>query len=175
MTTTYRKRFQECRDKEDFVDLCIDLMGEVTKLEEQIEKVVYGQRLLMNQTVRIRRAALGLEPGEPDTTQGIDTEDIVRSLRNQNEAARLAARGTITPNPKPGDSRTGTITGYTPKQIEEVLGFPANCYDDDSKVKYSWGFNYKGKRFGIWDYYGSYAINEWSTWGDTTLLKELFP
>ncbi len=180
MTTTYRKRFQECRDKEDFVDLCIDMMGDLDNAEERARLLRQGQQLLMNQTVRIRRAALGLQEGEPDTSQGIDTEDIVRRLKENHDTLTdeagidYLANG-ITPNDKPGDSRTGTIKGYTPKQIEAVLGFPANCIDDESKVKYSWGFNYKGQRFGIWDYYRSYKVGEWSTFGDEALLKELFP
>lgn len=55
---------------------------------EDAEAVLRGQRDLMAQTVRIRRAALGNEGGSP----GIDTEEIVRDLRAKADRLQAAAR-----------------------------------------------------------------------------------
>ena len=80
---------------------------------------------------------------------------------------------TITPCNTPGDHKVGTLYA-SPERIEQVVGFPANCRDDESKVKYSWGFMYKGERLGIWDYYGSYRANMFSFFGPPSLIAELF-
>ena len=58
----------------------------------------------------------------------------------------------IVPVDRPGSYRTGTLSGLTAEDIEQVLGFKANVEDDPDKVKYSWGFNVDGKFVGIWDY-----------------------
>jgi hypothetical protein len=78
---TYWQRFHECRDKEDFVDLCIDVLGALDDAEERIVSVVQGQQALMDQTVCIRREILGLQDGEKDTAEGIDTQELAARLR----------------------------------------------------------------------------------------------
>lgn len=70
-----------------------------------------------------------------------------------------------------GDHRTGSLSpNITPAQIQKVLGFKANIADDDSKVKYSWGFTVNGKRAGIWDYKGS----RWSIYDPDGVVPDLF-
>lgn len=81
----------------------------------------------------------------------------------------------ITPVPEAGDYREGGLEGYSAKEIAEVLGFKANVADDPDKVKYSWGFTYKGVRMGIWDYKGSHRHNSFSTFGPKKYFNELFP
>lgn len=60
------------------------------------------------------------------------------------------------------------------REIEAVLG-PANCHDDPSKVKYSWGFEVDGVRCGIWDYYESYKQGVFSAYGPREVLERVFP
>lgn len=81
----------------------------------------------------------------------------------------------ITPYDHPGRCCTGRLLPtITYRQIVKVLGFRPNCDDDESKVKYSWGFiaEYNGKRVkcGIWDYKGS----RWSTYGPQEVFDYLF-
>lgn len=72
---------------------------------------------------------------------------------------------------KVGSHRTGSLSGeLTVKDIENVLGFPANCDDDTDKVKFSWGFKADGVHCGIWDYKGF----RWSTYGPREVFMELF-
>ncbi len=78
---SYRQRFHACRDKEDFVDLCIDVIGALDDSEDRCMKLRQGQQLLMDQTVRIRREILGLQDGEEDTAEGIDTQELAARLR----------------------------------------------------------------------------------------------
>jgi len=71
-----------------------------------------------------------------------------------------------------GDHRTGSLPStLSVKDIKARLGFAANCDDDESKVKYSWGFTVNGKRCGIWDYYG----NRWSVYDPHNVLHLVFP
>ena len=98
---------------------------------------------------------------------------------------------TYTPKPKPkllksqtakivpmsnvcGTHRTGGLTGLTKTDIDKVLGFKPNVDDDPCKVKYSWGFQYKGHKCAIWDYKGSWKDKYWSTYGPAEVFKELF-
>ena len=80
----------------------------------------------------------------------------------------------IVPVDRPGSYRTGTLSGLTAEDIEQVLGFKANVEDDPDKVKYSWGFNVDGKFVGIWDYKGSHKYKTWSTYDPDGILKSLF-
>ncbi len=80
----------------------------------------------------------------------------------------------IKPVNKSGENKTGKLTGLTITAINLILGFPPNVADDPDKVENSWGFEYKNKRFGIWDYNGSQNWKEFSTWGDADLLRDLF-
>lgn len=80
----------------------------------------------------------------------------------------------ITPVNQPGDCRTGTLSDYTKEDIVAVLGFEPNCSDDPHKVTYSWGFEVDGVRCGIWDYYKSYELKEWSTFGPKAIFDKLF-
>lgn len=85
------------------------------------------------------------------------------------DAARLGP--TIVPVNQCGDHRTGDLPpSLTPEAIAAVLGFAANIDDDESKVRFSWGFEVNGKRCGIWDYKGS----RWSTFDPDNVLPELF-
>lgn len=81
----------------------------------------------------------------------------------------------IVPYDKAGDYCQGRITGVSSNLITQRLGFGPNVKDDPSKVKYSWGFMYKGQRFGIWDYNQSYRYNNFSYYGNKQIIKELFP
>jgi hypothetical protein len=80
----------------------------------------------------------------------------------------------ITPIDKAGESKTGELQGITVEGIKTVLGFAANIEDDPDKVENSWGFEYKGRKYGIWDYKGSQHWGVFSTWGDHEGLRELF-
>jgi hypothetical protein len=80
----------------------------------------------------------------------------------------------IIPDPHAGPHRTGELTGVSFPEICTVLGFPPNVDDDPNKVKYSWGFTIDGENFGIWDYKGGWQYNEWSTYGNKAVLRELF-
>lgn len=72
---------------------------------------------------------------------------------------------------KAGSCKTGSLPSHlTPKDIETVLGFPANVADDNSKVNHSWGFTVDGKECGIWDYKGS----RWSVYDPHHVLPTLF-
>jgi len=72
-----------------------------------------------------------------------------------------------------GDFKQHTLY-CTLEEIEAVLG-PANCADDPSKVKYSWGFEVDGVRCGIWDYYQSYKHDTWSVFGPREIVEQVFP
>jgi len=72
-----------------------------------------------------------------------------------------------------GDFKQGTMYA-TLSEIESVLG-KANCADDTTKVKHSWGFEVDGIRCGIWDYYGSHKQGLWSVYGPLDTLREVFP
>ena len=80
----------------------------------------------------------------------------------------------ITPTDQPGDSRTGSLSGITAAQINEILGFKPNVKDDPYKVKYSWGFHVDGVRCGVWDYKGSGEHGMFSTFGPSSALRSLF-
>jgi hypothetical protein len=80
----------------------------------------------------------------------------------------------ILPVNKIGNSRTSTVSGLTAKEVEALIGFPANCDDDAYKVKYSWGFTVNGVRCGVWDYKGSHEFNQFSAWGPLLALKQVF-
>lgn len=80
----------------------------------------------------------------------------------------------ILPVDRGGDSRTSSIDGLTHAQIVERIGFPANVQDDESKVKYSWGFTVDGERCGVWDYKGSHEFNSWSAFGPRAALNKVF-
>lgn len=60
----------------------------IASLRAEIASVMQGQALLRRQMVRVRRAALGLAEGEADTSDGIDTYEIVRRLRLEVENLR---------------------------------------------------------------------------------------
>ena len=64
----------------------------------------------------------------------------------------------IIPVNEAGDFRTASVVDLSVSDIEKRLGFTANCEDDPSKVKHSWGFTVDGERCGVWDYKGSEAF-----------------
>jgi hypothetical protein len=70
--------------------------------------------------------------------------------------------------------QTGSIHGLTAVQIKNILGFASNVRDDDSKVKYSWGFRIGSEKAAVWDYKGSAREKEFSTWGDHATLRTIF-
>jgi len=80
----------------------------------------------------------------------------------------------IVPVDKVGPYRTGTLENLTVSDIENVLGFSANCEDDPDKVKYSWGFEVDGTYAAIWDYYNSHKLRVWSVYDPYDVLKDLF-
>lgn len=80
----------------------------------------------------------------------------------------------IKPYNQVGSHRTGSLRGITKEQIQEKLGFAPNCKDDESKVKFSWGFLADGVHCGIWDYKGSCFVGSWSTFGPASVFKEVF-
>lgn len=88
--------------------------------------------------------------------------------------AKICNRPVIKPVSEPGDSRTAGVDGLTVAQVEKLIGFSANCKDDPSKVKHSWGFTVDGVRCGVWDYKGSERDNSFSAWGPLSALKKVF-
>lgn len=76
----------------------------------------------------------------------------------------------IVPFNEPGGSRKGSLRASF-KEVERVLGFPANCSDDPDKVTHSWGFKVGEHECGIWDYKGSRIL---STDGPDEIFRELF-
>lgn len=80
----------------------------------------------------------------------------------------------IVPVDNVGSHKTGRIVGLTKAQIDKVLGFKPNVADDPYKVKYSWAFNVQGNDCAIWDWKGSYKLNEFSAYGPDTVLREVF-
>lgn len=80
----------------------------------------------------------------------------------------------IVPVDRVGPYRTGSLAGYSISDIEKAVGFPANCEDDDDKVKYSWGFEIDGVYAAIWDYRGSHKLKAWSTYDPDNVLKKIF-
>ena len=70
--------------------------------------------------------------------------------------------------------RTGTLVSISAEEIEKILGFSCNVKDDPSKVKYSWGFTVDGIKCAVWDYKGSYQVNQFSTFGPDTALAVVF-
>ena len=80
----------------------------------------------------------------------------------------------IKPVDESGDHRTGSVIGLSTTEIAEKIGFPANVDDDESKVKYSWGFTVDGERCGVWDYKGSHRHKIFSTWGPREALRKVF-
>lgn len=84
------------------------------------------------------------------------------------------AKAKVVPINEAGSHRTGTLVRVSKKRVDEVLGFKPNVPDDETKVKYSWGFKYRGHKCGIWDYYGSWRNEEFSTFGPKEVFEELF-
>lgn len=78
----------------------------------------------------------------------------------------------ILPHDEAGAHLTGHIdSGYTVREITEILGFAPNIADDPYKVTNSWGFTADGQPCGIWDYKGS----RWSVYGPQEVFDRLFP
>lgn len=122
-------------------------------------------------------------------TNGVPRDDHLvkidaKMLRELSEAYALeqVTKGSTPtgerPKPYPnvaGTHRTGGLTGVSHSDISKVLGFNSNVDDDPYKVKYSWGFTYKGHQCAIWDYKGSYRTLDFSTYGPQEVFDELFP
>lgn len=68
------------------------LRAERDEQDERITAILGGQEALRQQTVRIRRALLGLLPNEPDTREGVDTEEIAREFAAEREGMVLVPR-----------------------------------------------------------------------------------
>lgn len=75
----------------------------------------------------------------------------------------------------PGSHRTGSIEGYSAKEISQILGFKPNADDDPDKVSHSWGFLADGRQCGIWSYRGSERFQSFSTYGPQEVFDQLFP
>lgn len=73
-----------------------------------------------------------------------------------------------------GYHKTGQLRDITKHAIITTLGFEPNIEDDPTKVENSWCFEIDGKRFGVWDYLGSHQYNIFSTFGDSSILKQIF-
>ena len=73
-----------------------------------------------------------------------------------------------------GCHRTGGIYGTTIREINGVLGLTPNIDDDPDKVTASWGFEMDGHVCNIWDYKGSLAVNQVSTYGNHEVFRRLF-
>lgn len=80
----------------------------------------------------------------------------------------------IKPCEMQSSSRTGTLTGITVSEINEILGFEPNADDDPDKVEHSWAFQVDGTYCGIWDYKGSHRWNQFSTFGPDVMLRKVF-
>jgi len=80
----------------------------------------------------------------------------------------------VTPCNDVASSKTNTLHSTSYDEIVAVLGKP-NIADDFYKVEHSWGFTYKGHKMAIWDWKGSWLSGQWSTYGPTELIRELFP
>jgi hypothetical protein len=66
------------------------------------------------------------------------------------------------------------IYGLSSKQITQILGFKPNVFEDPTKVRFAWGFLYKGQHYGVWDYRGSWRDKCYSFSGPRTVAEELF-
>ena len=73
-----------------------------------------------------------------------------------------------------GTHRTGTIRNTTATRISEILGFEPNREDDPDKVVNSWQARVGDKIIAVWDYKGSHRHGQFSTYGDSKILSELF-
>lgn len=80
----------------------------------------------------------------------------------------------IIPDNNIRSSKTATLTDTTYDEIINLLGNP-NVNDDESKVRWSWGFRYKDAEMAIWDWKGSGDYHEWSIYGPRYLWYELLP
>jgi len=82
----------------------------------------------------------------------------------------------ITPSNRGGPHKTGTVKGPTATEITQILGFAPNIDDDPDKVRYSWAFEVEFEdgsfEYGaIWDWKGSGAWQEWSTYGSPDMFR----
>lgn len=80
----------------------------------------------------------------------------------------------LIPLKHPVGHKTGTINGLSADEICARLGNMPTVDDDEAKVYYSWAFTADGKTCGIWDYYGSHARYNFSTFGPHEVFIELF-
>lgn len=128
------------------------------------------------------------------SANGIPRDDVLvkidaKVLRQLAEAAALEAVTTLpasvtVPAPasdKPipysghvGSHRTGILENMTRAQITKTLGFKPNSEGDPYKVVSEWVFTYKGFQYSIWDYKGSHKYGQYSTYGPSDGLQELF-
>lgn len=75
---------------------------------------------------------------------------------------------------QPLGHKTGVIYGLSSQEISARLGNMETVQDDEAKVKYSWAFKADGVECGIWDYYGSHNLLNFSTYGPDHVFYELF-
>lgn len=80
----------------------------------------------------------------------------------------------ILPLNEPGDYKQGSLVRISPSEISVALGFNPNVDDDADKVVNSWGFTANGEKCGIWDYYGSQAVGQFSYFGPREVFVALF-
>lgn len=73
-----------------------------------------------------------------------------------------------------GSSKTGSLRNTSLEELVSFFGNP-NVADDIFKVRYSWGFRYKGVNMAIWDWKGSADDDVWSIYGPLDYWAELFP
>jgi hypothetical protein len=75
-----------------------------------------------------------------------------------------------------GTYRTGHLENITVEEITKALGFAPNVADDPYKVVNSWSFVVDNNRTAgaIWDYKGSQAWGQFSTYGDEKTFRFLF-
>lgn len=73
-----------------------------------------------------------------------------------------------------GSHKTGQLSGISVDSVTRVLGFKPDGGDGGEKVKYNWDFKYRGHNCSVWDWKGSYRQKEFSTFGPSEILRELF-
>lgn len=69
---------------------------------------------------------------------------------------------------------TGTIKGLSAAQISKILGMKPTDVNPHEKTVNEWKFTADCAQFAIWDYRGSEKQKEYSTYGSSTVLAQLF-
>jgi len=70
--------------------------------------------------------------------------------------------------------RTGCIRDITAKEISDALGFSSQRTPNHDKTTKIWRFKVGDLLFAIWDYKGSEKFNQFSCFGNHTVLAQIF-